>query len=207
METIETLQTANSLGLQMLPVAALSLAFDLSPAPTEAPVASAQAMPAPAADHERFAQLMGTTGERHRQGFRLGKLGLMIRYEEGSELTDMPKVHVLPNTIPWFSGITNLHGMLVPVFDLAAYLGTARNHDVKPMLLVLSHGANAAAIVIDGLPQRLRWSAEEQIADVGVAPQRLAQHVRATCLIDDQLWFDLDCTSLLNDLEQALQSH
>ena len=142
-------------------------------------------------------------GEQFRQGFRIGELCLMVRYENGSELTEMPEIFRLPNVPEWFCGIANLHGMLTPVFDLSRYLGVEPDPKAKRMLLVLSHGADAAGMVIDGLPQRLRWS-ESESADTSAAPSRLAPHVRAAALIGEQLWFDLECAALLDALEQAM---
>jgi twitching motility protein PilI len=142
-------------------------------------------------------------GEQFRQGFRIGDVCLMIRYENGSELTEMPEVYRLPNAPDWFCGIANLHGMLRPVFDLCRYAGIEPDPNAKRMLLVLSHGVDAAGVVIDGLPQRLRWSAGEG-NDAGSAPARLAPHVRSAALIGEQLWFDLDCAALLDAMEQDL---
>ncbi len=144
-------------------------------------------------------------GDQLRQGFRIGELRLMVRYEDGSELTEMPEIFRLPNVPEWFCGIANLHGMLTPVFDLSRYLGVEPDAKAKRMLLVLSHGADAAGMVIDGLPQRLRWSDGEG-ADASAAPSQLAPHVRGAAMIGEQLWFDLDCTALMQMLERSLES-
>jgi len=157
---------------------------------------------APAASDARSNQRMLEA----RQGFRIGELSLMVRYEDGSELTEMPALYRLPNTPAWYMGVANLHGLIVPVFDLAAFSGVRNppgTRDARRMLLVLSHGADAAGIVIDGLPRRLRWS-EEQQADAATAPARLASHVRGAALIEGTLWFDLDRASLLDAFETAL---
>ena len=138
-----------------------------------------------------------------RQGFRIGELALMVRYEDGSELTEMPRVYRLPNTPAWLLGIANLHGLLVPVFDLAAWAGVEHAADAKRMLLVLSHGQDAAGVVIDGLPQRLRWTPDSQ-ADAATAPARLAPHVRGAALIAGALWFDIDRAALLDAFEDSL---
>jgi len=143
--------------------------------------------------------------EQFRQGFRIGELCLMVRYEDGSELTEMPQVYRLPNVPVWFCGIANLHGMLIPVFDLSRYLGVADDPQAKRMLLVLSHGAGAAGVVIDGLPERLRWS-DAQASDAATAPGTLAGAVQRAVLIGEQLWFDLDCAALLHTLERSLES-
>ena len=58
-----------------------------------------------------------------REGFRIGSLHLMVRYEDGNELIDMPPVYRLPNAPAWFLGMTNLHGTPVPAWDLAHFFG------------------------------------------------------------------------------------
>jgi len=68
---------------------------------------------------------------------------------------------------------------------------------------VLAHGPNAAGVVIDGLPERLRWT-EAQLADTATAPAALAGVLQRAVLIGGQLWFDLDCAALLQAVETSL---
>lgn len=143
---------------------------------------------------------------QHRQGFRVGDVGIMIGYQDGSELTEVPDLYYLPHAPAWFLGMANLHGNMLPVFDLAAYLGIAPNAGVrKRMLLVLAHGADAAGVVIDDMPQRLQWTAQQQTY-IDTAPDLLAPHVLCACLIEGRLWFDLQAASLLDALEQGMLS-
>lgn len=148
--------------------------------------------------------------ESQRQGFRIGDVGIMIGYEDGSELTEMPTLYDLPHAPAWFMGMANLHGNMVPVFDLASYLGieeySSQREMGRRMLLVLGHDVDAAGIVIDGLPQRLNRSVKQQ-TDPDTAPPLLFPHVRAACFIDGYLWFDMDCDSLLESLENAMKMH
>lgn len=141
-----------------------------------------------------------------RQGFRIGRLGLMIGYADGSELIDIPKLHHIPNAPAWFVGVTNLHGMVIPVFDLGIYLGAEHSKQKQQRLLVLGQGNDAAAVIIDGLPDRLHWHSGQQV-EKQTAPQKLQAHIRTACLIDGQLWFDLDSASLCQSLEAVLQGH
>jgi twitching motility protein PilI len=139
-----------------------------------------------------------------REGFRVGGVNLMIGYEDGSELTDLPAIHALPGTPGWFCGISNLHGKLVPVFDLARYAGVNHLAGAKLMLLVLGHGADAAGMLIDGLPQRLRLHATDRRDAVGV-PDALQDCIDGAFLIEDQQWFNLRAGALLNRLETQLR--
>jgi chemotaxis signal transduction protein len=151
---------------------------------------------------DKVSQLVGGDA---RQGFRIGELQFMIRYEDASELMDIPAIHRLPNAPEWFCGIASLHGKLIPVFDLALYIGVDSDAKARRMLLVLSHGRDATGILIDGLPERMHWSDDEH-TNMGAAPEILMPHLRGITLIGERLWFDLDTRSLLNAIEQSLAS-
>ena len=140
---------------------------------------------------------------QQREGFFIGHLGLMIRYEDGSELSDVPATYRLPNAPDWFIGIANLHGLLVPVFDLAIYLGLERQQGAKPMLLVLGHGADAAGVLIDGLPQRLRFQPSDR-AEGAPVPSMLEACVPQTYWAAERTWMDLQVPVLLNQLSDEL---
>ena len=142
-------------------------------------------------------------GLQLREGFRIGYLGLMIRYEKGSELIDLPQVFALPNAPGWFSGIANLHGTLSPVFDLARYLDVEHLPAAKPMLLVLGHGIEAAGVVIDGMPVRLRFDAADR-AEGAPIPMALDGCVTDTYWAGEQTWMDLHVDALLNRLIDEL---
>ncbi len=157
-----------------------------------------EASSSPAAPHPR-----APASSEVRQGLQVGGLALMIRYEDGSRLTGLPATRRLPNAPAWFIGMANLDGVLIPVFDLAHYLGVDASAPAKPMLLVLGHGEDAAGIVIDGLPQRLRWNPDDCLADAAT-PTALAGCVGATCWAAGRLWIDLQVGALLQRLSDEL---
>lgn len=140
---------------------------------------------------------------QQREGFQIGHLGLMIRYQDGNELSDLPTTYRLPNAPDWLTGVANLHGLLIPVFDLARYLGIERLHETKPMLLVLGHGPDAAGVVIDGLPLRLRFRDDAQAEDAPV-PAALEGCVNRTYWAADRTWMDLQVPALLSKLSDEL---
>ena len=184
--------TAVSDSMPMLkPTEALLRGFELesrTDAATAAPTLSAQ---------------NAQQGLQLREGFHIGYLGLMIRYEKGSELIDLPQVFALPNAPGWFSGIANLHGTLIPVFDLARYLDVEHLPAAKPMLLVLGHGIEAAGVVIDGMPVRLRFDAADR-AEGAPIPMALDGCVTGTYWAGEQTWMDLHVDALLNRLIDEL---
>lgn len=141
-----------------------------------------------------------------REGFRIGELRLMIRYEDGSELTDMPQVYLLPRAPAWFLGMANLHGALVPVFDPAALFGVPHDEQAKPMFLVLGHGEDRAGLVIDGLPRRLRIAATDRIDNAAVPPL-LVGCVDQVYWNDGLDWMDLRVGDLLQAVTDELAAN
>lgn len=175
----------------LAPTEALLRGFDFdAPAPTHDAVS-----PRPADDANSAILL--------REGFRIGELRLMIRYEDGSELTDLPQVFLLPRAPTWFRGMANLHGSLVPVFDPAEIFGIAHDRAAKSMLLVLGHGDDKAGLVIDGLPVRLRLTAAERIENAAVPPS-LAGCVSHAYWSGGLDWMDLQVHHFLRTLTEEL---
>lgn len=178
----------------MLPTQALTAGFELDAGSDAAQVAPRT---------ENAGAAAARTSGAARQGFRIGDLRLMIPYEQGSELSDVSAIHRLSNAPDWFCGMANLHGKLTPVFDLARYFGVEYDRAAKRMLLVLGHGPDAAGVLVDGLPERLRLR-DIEFNNPGPAPERLAPHLRGASQINGQHWIELDTESLLNAVEYSL---
>ncbi len=148
----------------------------------------------------------GATGEEHpddivRQAFRIGQVRMLAPFATASELTEMPAVYPLPRQPANLHGLVNLHGRIVPLFDLAALFETQHLPREKRMLLVIGHGSDAAGIVIDGLPRRMVFRPEAQIIPPAL-PARAALAVTAA-FADPKAqdpWFEFDYEQLLDQL-------
>lgn len=191
--------------LPMTPVQALTAGFDLPLADTNNAGEVSAASGAVQGNAPSAAAVIEL-----RQGLRVGNLHLMIRYEDGSELTDLPCVYRLPDAPGWFHGMANLHGTLIPVFGLAEYLGLAEYTGLRGpdgsrrMMLVMGSGADAAGVLIDGLPQRLRFQGEQRVEGSPV-PARLEGFIAGTYWIDQQPWMDFMPMGLFDRLEAELR--
>jgi len=144
------------------------------------------------------------TGEENpneivRQAFRIGHMRLLAPFAIASELTEMPNVYPLPRMPANLLGLVNLHGRIVPLFDLANLFQTTHLPREKPMLLVMGHGEAAAGIVIDGLPRRMVFLPEAQILAPAL-PDAAASAVLATYAHGPDAWFEFNYTHLLDQL-------
>lgn len=132
-----------------------------------------------------------------RQAFRIGHMRMLAPFATASELVEMPNVYPLPRMPANLLGLVNLHGRIVPLFDLAALFETQHMPREKRMLLVIGHGNDAAGIVIDGLPRRMAFAPESRIVPPAL-PAGAASAVSAAYLEGSNAWFEFDYSQLLD---------
>jgi chemotaxis signal transduction protein len=134
-----------------------------------------------------------------RQAFRIGHMRLLAPFATASELTEMPNVFPLPRMPANLLGLVNLHGRIVPLFDLAPLFETQHMPREKRMLLVIGHGDAAAGIVIDGLPRRMVFQPENEISPPALSSAASAAVV-ATYANEQDAWFEFNYAHLLDQL-------
>ncbi len=134
-----------------------------------------------------------------RQAFRIGHMRLLAPFATASELVEMPNVYPLPRMPANLLGLVNLHGRIVPLFDLAALFETQHLPREKRMLLVIGHGDAAAGIVIDGLPRRMVFRSENEILPPALSAAA-ATAVVATYAHGQDAWLEFNYAQLLDQL-------
>lgn len=140
-----------------------------------------------------------------RQGYRIGELQLVIRFEDASELATVPPISRLPGAPEGIQGLANLHGNIVPVADIAQWLGVTHDPTQTPMLLVCGYGEEAIGIIIDGLPERKKFPLDA-VTTLDRANKPLALFSRAAYLDSAGIWVELDDRLLFSEfLRNAFQ--
>jgi purine-binding chemotaxis protein CheW len=134
-----------------------------------------------------------------RQAFRIGHMRLLAPFAASSELVEMPDVYPLPRMPANLLGLVNLHGRIVPLFDLAPLFETIHPPREKRMLLVIGHGDEAAGIVINGLPRRMVFKPEAQIVPPAL-PAAVAEAVLGTYVQGPDAWYEFNYAQLLDQL-------
>jgi chemotaxis signal transduction protein len=173
-----------------LPGTASSFAGFSSPSLDGEDVAAAQArVLAEIAARQNVATTNNETVER--QGYRIGALRILATYDATSELAAMPVIYRLPGAPEGVKGLANLHGNVVPVFDLTRWFGVEHNAGAQQMLLVLGHGDGAVGVVIDGLPERKRFSPSDAV-DIEIGHPRMARFATAAYRDSTGIWLQFD---------------
>lgn len=136
-------------------------------------------------------------------GVRIGRVGLLVSSSIYCEVLDKTPVNPLPNVVPWLSGLLNLRGNLVPVFDLHSVLSEAAAERNKRRLFVIGRGDKAAALWIDGLPEIKESGHLQPARKLAALPNIQQRFVSAGYEEDGQSWVHLN----FEDLFEALGRH
>jgi chemotaxis signal transduction protein len=169
-----------------LPVAATDFSA-LNPGGED--VASAQARVLAEIAARQNAAVVSNSIER--QGYRIGALRILSKYDASSELAPLPAIYRLPGAPDGVKGLANMHGNVVPVFELTRWFGVEHNQEAQQMLLVLGHGEGAVGVVIDGLPERKRFTQGDEVA-VAMGHPRVARFAKAAYRDSGGIWMEFD---------------
>lgn len=125
-----------------------------------------------------------------RYGFRVGNIGFALAPEKLSEVVGDAPIHPILTMPAWFSGLINLRGNLVPVFDLGKLLGIDEEQDKRLALLVVDRGDRAVGIPIKGLPQTI--PTVRRLRQLPPLPPILQGHARVAYAHEQDIWLELD---------------
>lgn len=94
--------------------------------------------------------------------FHLGAQGFLLEPGTPAEMTELPPMTRLPFSAPWFEGLVNFRGDLLPVFDPQRFLFPDIGPGRGRYLLVLGDEAGRAALRADQV-QALMITAEQML--------------------------------------------
>jgi chemotaxis signal transduction protein len=127
-------------------------------------------------------------------GFRVGSFGFLVSVNTFCEVLDKYQINPLPNVQPWFQGLINLRGNLVPIFDLRTAFNEGVGDKKKLRLFIIGREDKAVGIWIDSYPEILEINEKASTIDLTNLPQVLRQCVSSARLHNGHLWLlpDLD---------------
>ena len=143
------------------------------------------------------------TAQVQRYGFRIGACRLVHDLSLAVELIELPKCYNLPSSSAWFSGLVNLRGNLVPVFDLESLLGGTGPAVGRQMLLVIGTGERAAALIIDGTPDHISIDAGSRIDQPVHVPEILQDHLQGAYEYAGETWYQANYEGLFESLARC----
>ena len=130
--------------------------------------------------------------ELPRYGYRSGGFGFLVDPRHGSEVVQAGAIGPLPGAASYVTGLLNLRGNVVPVFDIEQLFasGSDASRRVAPFALVLDKGERAVAIALSDFP--LRLTGLRPLDTLPPLPRELAACVDRAYTGDTGVWLDFD---------------
>ncbi len=145
----------------------------------------------------------GESESHVRYGFWVTKIGLLIPPYTPSEVMDEMPIYPLPNTAKWFSGLFNLRGNIIPVYDLELLFGFRKGGAEKHYLIVLDKGEKAVGLLSNVLPKQHMLDERLVMSNRPPLPQHLETHVSKAYIIDQKVWVDFDHEGFFSAIGKA----
>jgi len=109
-------------------------------------------------------------------GFRVGGRQFVTAMGEVTEILSQPDLSRIPHTRPWVRGIANVRGRLLPIMDLAGYLGKGQiAMTEESRVLVMEQGGVVAGLLVEEVLGMRRfymeqWGQASNEQDADIAP-------------------------------------
>ncbi|ASF47368.1 chemotaxis protein CheW [Methylovulum psychrotolerans] len=132
-------------------------------------------------------------------GFRIGDLGFLLPISLHCEVIGHLPVNPIPRVKPWFSGLLNMRGTIVPVVDLYLLPNTVGSPPKKRYLLTIGRGEKTVALWIDGYPLLLPDMATP-LPSLPPLPELLQPCVSHAYSHDGQIWLQAEFGALFATL-------
>jgi len=126
-----------------------------------------------------------------RYGFKVSNVGFLLDADTVAEVVPRPSSVRIPRTPLWFSGLTNLRGTLVPIFDLKLLLGLSNDDKVnEKFALIIGRGDEAVGFFVKEYPVGLDDMAA--VAEHPPLPKILVPFLGQTYLASDSLYVEFN---------------
>ncbi|MFL0811376.1 MAG: chemotaxis protein CheW [Agarilytica sp.] len=134
-------------------------------------------------------------------GFETMGHRMVVTMGQISELLDLPSSTRLPGVQPWVMGLANVRGRLLPLFDLARFLGGHVHGQRKThRVLVWESDDMYSGIVVDRAFGMQHFIADTFVAETEQLPESLSQYVSGYYAdAKGQKWNVFDMSALAAD--------
>ena len=99
------------------------------------------------------------------------------------EIAELGQVAPVPGTGPSVVGVQNLHGQVLPVFDLGVVLGIRRGDD-EPRVVVAEHDGAFAGLAVDEVTDVAPLAGEPETAELELLSGAVLEDGRLVGLVD-----------------------
>ena len=136
-------------------------------------------------------------------GFACLGFNFVIPMGQVKEMMEVPTSTKLPGVHNWVVGLSNVRGRLLPLFDLARFIGGHLNkHRKSHRVLVLETDALYSGLIVDRSFGMQHFANDTYAQYKGEAPDKLKRYITGSYLDDNgEIWGVFDMNLLADDSE------
>jgi purine-binding chemotaxis protein CheW len=132
--------------------------------------------------------------------FRLGEELYGLEVEKIQEVVESPILHYIPRASKHLLGAVNFHGNILPVLDLAAFLGFFHEQRDR-RIIILATGLCSLALAVTAVGRIVTCDADALLPLQ--QEQQPGCHIRAVLSREEEMINMLDAARLLTSLEKT----
>lgn len=133
-------------------------------------------------------------------GFILAGRRYVAPMSDVSEILTAPKLTQVPGVKHWVQGIANVRGRLIPVMDLAAFLGGRSTSGRNKRTLIIEKGDLLNGLTVDAVLGMQYFPVEsKQDSSALDVPEQAKAFISGAYLRDGELWPVFSFDELAND--------
>ena len=126
--------------------------------------------------------------------FTLGDEEYAFPIEQVREIIRYTRPRSVPSTSPWVLGVINLRGRIVPIYDLAARVGTESSAGEHAKIVIVEAAGQSAGVIVDDV-KAVQTLPEQQLESV---PTATAPIIDAIATVGDRLVILLEPEALFD---------
>ncbi len=145
-----------------------------------------------------------------RHGFSVGALNLLVPPGIPVQLLEVPKLSPLPLAPPWFKGMANHRGEVVPVFSLPELLLPPAAHATissQRWLFIFDKPPKLCGLLTDSYPQLLSAVQAIDLEAVADIPEQIKPFVYAAYSGYGKSWLDFQYDAWLLSVKALFQDY
>jgi purine-binding chemotaxis protein CheW len=120
------------------------------------------------------------------------------------EIICLQPITRVPNCPPFFEGVTNLRGRVIPVLDLRQRFGLATAEPSRRSRIVVAElGEHTVGLIVDSVSEVLRVGAEAVEPPSALVTSADSAYLRGVAKLDERLVLLLDLAHILNATERS----
>ncbi len=141
---------------------------------------------------------------RHtRYGVNICQQNLLFGKTVLCEVTTKSTIYPIPNMPSWMSGMINLRGNIIPVFQIGEFLTDNKTTGaVSNLVFVIGKGNNAVGLLIHTLPITVEIN-EKKVCKIPLppgTPEIFSECINTAYDIADEIWLEIDIHKVLGNI-------